>query len=112
MTEADFRKLALSLPNTEELSHMSHPDFRAGGKIFATLRSPSIGWGMVKLTPDQQELFVRIAPDIFQPVKGGWGRGGATNVNLKNAKKKITREALLTAWTNVTSPKGRGKASR
>ena len=112
MTENDFRKLALSLPDTEELSHMSHPDFRARGKIFASLRSPSEGWGMVKLTPDQQEMFVRMAPDVFQPAKGGWGRQGSTNVNLKNAKKKMTREALLVAWTNVTSPKGRGKASR
>ena len=112
MTEDDFRSLALSLPEAEESSHMNHPDFRAGRKIFATLRSPAEGWGMVKLTPDQQEMFVKVAPGIFQPVKGGWGRQGSTNVNLKNAKKKITREALMTAWTNVTSPRGRGKASR
>lgn len=112
MTEDDFRSLALSLPEAEESSHMNHPDFRAGGKIFAALRSPAEGWGMVKLTSDQQEMFVKVAPDIFQPVKGGWGRQGSTNVNLKNATKKITREALMTAWTNVTSPRGRGKASR
>ena len=112
MTENDFRKLALSLPDTEESSHMNHPDFRAGGKIFATLRAPAAGFGMVKLTRDQQEMFVELAPDVFQPVKGGWGVKGATNVVLKNAKKTITKEALLVAWTNVTSPKGRGKASR
>ncbi len=58
---------------------------------------------MVKLTPDQQEAFVKIALAIFQPVKGGWGRGGATNVILKKAKKPITRDALLTAWKNITS---------
>lgn len=112
MTENDFRKLALSLPDAEESSHMAHPDFRANGKIFATLRHPAKGWGMVKLTPDQQDIFVELAPDAFQPVKGGWGVKGATNVNLKNATKKITREALMTAWANVTSPTGRGKASR
>jgi hypothetical protein len=112
MTEDDFRKLALSLPDSEESSHMNHPDFRVRGKIFASLRSPRAGWGMVKLMPDQQEAFVEIAPEIFQPVKGGWGLRGATNVILKKAKKAITRDALLTAWKNVTSAKGRGRASR
>jgi hypothetical protein len=100
VTEDDFRKLALSLPEAEESSHMNHPDFRVGGQIFATLRSPGRGWGMVKLTPDQQELFVKLAPGIFQPVKGGWGLKGATNVILSKAGRKITREALLAAWRN------------
>jgi hypothetical protein len=112
MTEDDFRKLALSLPDTEERSHMNHPDFRVRGKIFATLGHPGDAYAMVKLTSDQQEMFVKLAPEIFQPVKGGWGRGGATNVILRNAKKKITKDALLTAWRNITSAKGRGKAFR
>ena len=112
MTEDDFRKLALSLPDTEENSHMNHPDFRARGKIFASLRAPAEGWGMVKLTPEQQEMFMKLAPDTFMPVKGAWGQKGATNVQLKKAKKTITKEALLVAWRNVTSRPGRGKASR
>jgi len=36
----------------------------------------------------------------FAPVKGGWGRGGATNVRLRAAKKGAVREALITAWRN------------
>lgn len=40
MTAEGFRKMALSLPETAEAAHMGHPDFRVGGKIFATL-SPS-----------------------------------------------------------------------
>ncbi len=112
MTEGAFRRLALSLPETEERAHMNHPDFRTRGKIFATLRSPAAGWAMVKLRPDQQEMFVALAPEMFQPVKGGWGRGGATNVILAKARKAITFEALKTAWTNVTSPKVRRKASQ
>jgi len=31
---------------------------------------------MVKLTPDEQELFVQIEPEAFQPVRGGSGRLG------------------------------------
>ena len=53
MTEEQFRSIALSLPETSESAHMCHPDFRVGGKIFATLW-PAAGWAMVKLTPEQQ----------------------------------------------------------
>jgi len=77
-----------------------HPDFRVGGKIFATLGAPDVEWAMVKLTPDEQELFVQIEPRGFQPVKGGWGRQGATNVRLPSARKKTVREALRVAWSN------------
>jgi hypothetical protein len=104
MTAAEFRRLALSLPETAERAHMEHPDFRVGGKIFATLGYPSAGWAMVKLMPDQQQDFVRAEPEVFVTVKGGWGRRGATNVRLKAAKKAGVREALEAAWRN-TAPK-------
>jgi hypothetical protein len=104
MTADDFRNLALSFPEAVEAAHMGHPDFRVGGKIFATLGAPDEEWGMVKLTPDQQKQFVREEPEIFVPVKGGWGRRGATNVRLQAAKKQPLYEALLAAWRN-TAPK-------
>ena len=52
----DFRRLALALPGVEERAHMGHPDFRVGGKIFATLHAPEKGTGAVMLLPEQQEL--------------------------------------------------------
>jgi hypothetical protein len=104
VTSNEFRKMALGLPEVFESSHMDHPDFRVGGKIFATLGAPDPEWGMVKLTPDEQELFVQIEPEGFQPVKGGWGRQGATNVRLRSAKKSTVREALLAAW-RLRAPK-------
>jgi hypothetical protein len=97
----DFRRLALSLAGVVEAAHMGHPDFRANGRIFATLGAPDAEWGMVKLTPEQQDAFVDSAPNVFQPVKGGWGRGGATNVRLSAASEKTLRPALQTAWDNV-----------
>jgi hypothetical protein len=48
MTANDFRRLALSFPESEERSHMDHPDFRVAGKLFATLGYPERGWAMVK----------------------------------------------------------------
>jgi hypothetical protein len=100
MTASEFRRLALSLPEVAEATHMGHPDFRVAGKIFATLGHPQPGWGMVSLTPEQQELFVRSEPKSFVAVKGGWGKRGATNVRLKPARTAVVREALLLAWRN------------
>ncbi|PYP45670.1 MAG: hypothetical protein DMD50_10650 [Gemmatimonadetes bacterium] len=100
MTALEFRRIALTLPQASEATHMGHPDFRVAGHIFATLGYPRSGWGMVKLTREQQELFVRAQPGAFAPVKGGWGRGGATNVRLRAAKQGAVREALITAWRN------------
>jgi hypothetical protein len=104
MTSQDFRRMALSLPETSEESHIEHPDFRVGGKIFATLGYPRNGWAMVKLTPEQQDTFMKAEPEVFLPVKGGWGRHGATNVTLKSAKKSGVRAALIAAWRK-TAPK-------
>ena len=104
MTVKDFRQIALSLPESIESEHMYHPDFRVGGKIFATLDSSSKGWGMVKLWPDQQAEFIKAAPKAFKPAQGAWGLRGATYVHLSVAKKPVVRRALVAAWLN-TAPK-------
>ena len=101
MTVNQFRKLALGLPEVVEAAHMGHPDFRVGGKVFATLGYPDKGWGMVRLTPDQQEMFTGLKPEVFAPVKGGWGLRGATLVNLKAAPAGLVRDALAAAWDNT-----------
>ena len=100
MTVQEFRRLALSLPEVTEAAHTGHPDFRVAGKIFATLGYPRSGFGVVCLTPEQQELFVRAEPTGFVPVKGGWGKAGNTQVLLKTARKAAVREALIMAWGN------------
>jgi hypothetical protein len=104
MTPAAFRKLALALSETEERAHMAHPDFRVANKIFATLGYPDNAWAMVKLPLEQQHNFVQTYPSIFQPVPGGWGRKGATRVNLAKAGAATVRLALTAAWRN-TAPK-------
>jgi len=100
MTQSEFRRIALSLPATSEGAHMDHPDFRVQGKIFATVGYPNGAWGMVKLTAEQQQEFVDTEPAVFVPVKGGWGRQGATGVRLLSAKKSTLRAALTAAWRN------------
>jgi hypothetical protein len=105
MTVEEFRQLALELPEAIESEHHDHPDFRVRKKVFATLIFPDAATGMVKLTPDQQGSFVRTAPEVFAPAKGGWGERGATLVHLAHAEEPIVRSALATAWRNVAPKK-------
>jgi hypothetical protein len=98
MNAADFRRIALSLEGAEESSHMGAPDFRIGGRIFATLASEDQGFGNLMLTPEQQADFVRELPDVFLPVRGGWGRMGATHIRLAKANEDVLAGALRTAW--------------
>jgi hypothetical protein len=104
MTADDFRRLALSFPETSERFHMDHPDFRVAGKIFATLGYPDEDCGMIKLTPVEQEIFIKAHPKVFDPCAGAWGRRGATSVRLKLARKHTVRRALLAAW-RLAAPK-------
>jgi hypothetical protein len=105
MTTEDFRQIALSFPGAIEKAHMNHPDFRANGKIFATLQYPDDGWAMVKLPPDQQQSFMELQPSAFVPVKGAWGRQGATNVRLRIVKEDSLRAALTLAFQHASQKK-------
>jgi hypothetical protein len=108
MTADEFRQLALSVPGAMEAAHMSHPDFRIKGKIFATLSYPDDNWGMVKLTPEQQRSFIAQAPKVFRPCKGVWGQRGATNVHLASVGKALLHAALQAAGSNIAA-KEKGK---
>jgi hypothetical protein len=98
MNVHDFRRLALSLQGAEESSHMGNPDFRVGGRIFATLASAKKGYGNLMLTPEQQVVFVEELPEVFVPIAGGWGRMGMTHIRLSAAKEDVLAGALQVAW--------------
>ena len=98
MTPDDFRRIALSLEGAEESAHMGAPDFRVGGRIFATLASESHGYGNLMLTPEIQAGFIADAPEVFLPVHGGWGRMGSTHIRLAEASEDALAGALHTAW--------------
>lgn len=104
MTPHDFRRIALSLPETEERMHMRHPDFRVAGKIFATLGYPDKTRAMVKVTPVEQDMLMEAEPGVFSPVSGKWGLRGCTSVNLKAAKRESMRRAIAAAWVLAAPP--------
>jgi len=105
MTAAQFRRLALALPEAVESSHFDHPDFRVRNKIFATLGYPDPHYGMVKLTPGQQEELLRTAPESFRPAAGAWGRSGSTVVLLSATRVTTLSPIIRLAWENITARK-------
>ena len=107
-TPEDFRMLALSFPDVEEGSHMGHPDFRTGGRIFATLGSPDADHGAVALLPEQQEMAMDAEPDAFRPAAGAWGRKGSTLVRLEAVGDWLGL-AMRMAWENRTAANKRKK---
>ncbi len=106
MGESEFREIALSLPEAFEKSHVGHPDFRVkGGKIFATLGYPDEVSAVLILTAEQQGELIGRYPELFEPVKGKWGKGGSTQVLLKTARRNVIESAMKMAWSNAAPAK-------
>lgn len=99
----DVRALALLLPETLEGAHQGHPDFRVGGRIYATLWTEEARV-VVRLSPEQQAVRVEAEPDAFAPVPGTWGARGWTSLDLDAAAEESLRAALLAAWRTVAPP--------
>ncbi|WP_245516531.1 MmcQ/YjbR family DNA-binding protein [Methylobacterium segetis] len=103
MLPEDVRALALMLPETIEGAHRGNPDFRVGGRIYATL------WveeerTVLRLSPAHQAMLVEAEPHLFSPVDGAWGRRGWTNLDLAEAEEDTLRGALLAAWRHTAPP--------
>ena len=100
MTGAQWRKLACSLPDSEEKSHFGQPDFRVRNKIFAGM-SPDGKQGTLKLPPEFQSILVASKPKVFSLAAGAWGVKGWTHVVLANLDAAMAPELLKTAWSMV-----------
>jgi hypothetical protein len=105
MTAADFRKIALSMPEAIESEHMAHPDFRVGNKIFASLGYPDEEHGMVILPAEEQARLLKSQPKAFFPAKGAWGKRGSTCVRLEMVDKRTLQAALEIAWRRLAPKK-------
>ena len=99
MSADDFRDLALRLNGATEGAHMRHPDFRAGGRIFASLHGNE-ETGTVKLTPDEQREIMRAHPrhSRRRPVHGA-GKGGRS-CNWNRPMRRLCEERCF--WPGRT----------
>ena len=109
LSPEDFRRIALGMEGAIESAHMGHPDFRVNGRIFATLHADH-QWGMVKLTPGQQQKYVRENPATFMPENGAWGLQGCTRVRLDSVEEDTLGEAMTLAWQNTATKRAAGRS--
>ena len=104
ITIEQAKKVALSLPETEEKPHFHLTSFRVKNKIFATIHADK-NFVMVILSVIDQSVFCSYKKDVIFPVPGGWGKNGATFIDLKKVGKTILMDALTTAWKTVAPAK-------
>lgn len=104
ITIEQARKAALSLPETEEKPHFHLTSFRIKNKIFATIHADK-NYVMVVLSPVDQSVFCSYKKDVIFPVPGGWGKKGATLIDLKKVRKTMFLDALTAAWKKVAPSK-------
>jgi hypothetical protein len=106
-----FRQMALSFDGAEESSHMGAPDFRVGGRIFATLAMQHLGYGNLMLSPALQQVLIAEAPEVFLPIPGGWGRKECTHIRLAAASAQQTLKGLQLAWNLRVEKNGMSRSS-
>ena len=102
MGPEDVHALARMLPETVAGAHSGNPDFRVGGRVFATLWVEEARV-VLRLAPALQTALCEAEPDLFTPIDGAWGRRGWTNLDLDGCEEEILRHALLAAW-RTTAP--------
>jgi len=66
-------------------------------RTYATLASDDLSANL-KLTPNEQEFMVMLAPEAFAPVSGAWGRQGWTMVTLSAGEWNELAAILEMAW--------------
>jgi hypothetical protein len=104
MTRDDVLAMALALPETEAAPHFDRTAVKVHkGRIFATFGAA--GDMNVKLTPDEQAIYVESASEAVSVIAGGWGRMGWTRVALAEADRALLLSILHAGWRNAAPKK-------
>lgn len=102
-SSSEFRKIALSLDGTTEAPHFDRHAFKVK-RIFATLAADGLSANL-KLTPDEQEFKVMMAPEAFVALDNAWGQQGWTMVRLEQIDTEELPVALLMAHAHAVPAK-------
>ena len=101
MSPDEFRRLALSFPETAESAPQGVPEFRVRTKVFAGLGYPIGERAAIKLTPAEQAKYMAADPQHVFLAKGPRGQRGWMIVHLAAVNPELLRAALVTAWRNA-----------
>lgn len=102
MAHADLRKLALALPDAEEIETWGHPTFRVRNKMFAGMAADGSTCSL-KASPEEQRACVGSDPDTFFVPKYV-GKHGWIGINLDRVEADELEELVTEAW-RMTAPK-------
>lgn len=111
VTQVEFKQLALTFAQAEELPHFENTSFRIKKKIFATL-SAKDNRACLKLSEMQQSLFCSFDSTVIYPVPNKWGKQGWTLINLEKVEKDTLQDALNVAYTEVSTKRVKTQESR
>ena len=104
-TAADVNRIAMGLEGTLAAPHFDRTAYRVR-RIYATVGGGSLN---LKLSPDEQDFKLMLAPELYAPVAGGWGRQGWTTLSLPRASIEELAAALRMAWEHGRAAKGRSR---
>lgn len=78
--------------------------FRFGGKAFATLGWPAVGWAVVKLDPRDQDWALSLSEGLAAE-PGGRRRAGVVLVRLAAVDDDVVELVLSAAWRHAAQRK-------
>ena len=99
-TDADVRRIALSMPESCEEPHFDSVSFCVNNKIFCTL-GQSTGRATIKLSSEDQANLVADAPATIAPVSDYWGKKGWTEVSFRDLDEGRLATLMRLAWATV-----------
>ena len=100
LTDADVRRIALSLPESSEAPHFEIASFRVNKKIFCTLGAEA-GRAMLKFDPEDQRNLLADNPEAIRPVPGYWGQKGSTYIQFGMLDEARLETLMRLAWATV-----------
>ena len=104
-TEADVRKIALSLPETTEEPWYGSPAYKVKGRGFLRLRTEAEGGLVVFISgPDEKETLLSSAPKKYFTTPHYKG-GNTVVVNLKAVGIRELRDLITESWRLQAPPK-------
>ena len=104
-TAADVNRIAMGLDGTIAAPHFDRTAYRVR-RIYATVGGGTLN---LKLSPDEQDFKVMMAPDLYAPISGAWGRQGWTTLSLPAAPIEDLEASLRMAWEHGRATKARGR---
>jgi hypothetical protein len=102
VTFQQFRRLCLSLPQSEEVETWGEATFRVKNRIFA-MGSHDGGFVSVKASLDDQAGLVEMDPKTFSP-SAYTGRFGWVSVRLRGMGSELAAKVVINAWKR-TAPR-------